>query len=74
MDRTIYCPYNETFGFYTLPKAGKRAQAFIDQRNVCKGGHWVLHSKEQYQDWFRRKGQYILNLELMGGACAKVLR
>ena len=46
---TVHYPYNETFDFYGEPRAGKRAQEFVDHRNRFKGGHWVLHTKEQYE-------------------------
>ena len=67
MDRTIYYPYNETFQFYELPKAGKRAHQFIEDKNQCKGGHWVLHTKEQYDDWYRKKGQHVDYLKQLKG-------
>jgi hypothetical protein len=57
-DRTMYYPYNETFHKYAEPRAGKRAQQFIDRENSYKGGVWVLHTKEQYDDWYARIGQH----------------
>ena len=66
MDKTIYYPYNESFKYYGLPKAGKRAQQFVNRQNELKGGHWVLHTKEQYDEWFARKGQHIRDLEVLG--------
>lgn len=38
-------PYNETFKRYAEPRAGKRAQEFVNAQNKLKGGHWVLHDK-----------------------------
>ena len=59
MDRTIYYPYNETFGDYHSPLAGKRATRFVEKYNQYKGGHWELHTKEQFEEWYRRKGQHL---------------
>lgn len=53
----IYYPYND-FGFYAMPKAGKRAQEFIE-RNQGKGGTWVLHTKEQFDEWYEKKGKHL---------------
>ncbi len=56
----IWYPYNETFGFYhDLPLAGKRAKQFIDRHNDCKGGHWVLHTREQHYEWHEKKGKHL---------------
>lgn len=59
MDKTIYYPYNESFKYYDMPKAGKRAQQFIDDKNQCLGGYWVLHTKEQYDKWYQEKGKHL---------------
>ena len=56
----VYWPYNETFGFFhDVPLAGKRAFDFVDRRNRCKGGHWVLKTPEEYTEWYRKKGQFL---------------
>jgi len=57
--KEIFYPYNETFPEYSEPRAGKRAKAFVDQKNREKGGIWVLHSKEQYDKWYLEKGQHL---------------
>ena len=66
MDKTIYYPYNESFGFYGPPRAGKRAQQFIDHKNQFKGGNWVLHTKEQYDEWWEKKGKFLADMQVMG--------
>lgn len=59
----IYYAYNESFNrYHDLPLAGKRAEAFVNDRNQYKGGHWVLHTKEQYNDWYEKKGKAIEHL------------
>lgn len=64
-DKTVYYPYNETFEFYGEPRAGKRAQAFVDFQNLRKGGRWVIHSKEQYKAWYESKGKHIETVKYM---------
>ena len=44
----VYYPYNETFKYYGEPRAGRRAQEFIEKQNKLKGGQWILHTSEQY--------------------------
>lgn len=34
----IHYPYNESFHFYGEPRAGKRAQQFVDKQNQLLGG------------------------------------
>lgn len=58
-DGTVYYPYNITWKrYHDMPLAGKRAFDFIDRKNQCKGGHWVLHSSEQYQQWYDTVGKH----------------
>lgn len=57
--KEIFYPYNETFCMYAEPRAGKRAQIFIDQKNGEKGGTWVLHSKDQYKKWYLDVGSNL---------------
>lgn len=64
IDKTVYYPYNETFKYYELPRAGRRAHEFIAQKNQFKGGHWVLHTVEQYHEWYQRKGRFLDNLSV----------
>ena len=71
-DGVVYWPYNETFGcFRETPLAGRRAQEFVDKNNLCKGGHWVLCSPEEYQRWYEAKGQHLewlkVGVNLPGG-------
>lgn len=54
----IFYPYNETFKHYAEPRAGKRAKEFVDRKNKEKGGHWVIHTKSQYDEWYRTVGQH----------------
>ena len=50
MKEPKYRPYNETFKcYYDFPLQLGQANAFIKDRNKCKGGHWVLHTEEQYK-------------------------
>lgn len=59
MDTAVYWLYNKTFDHYhELPLAGKRAHAFIEERNQCKGGVWELHTSEQYQQWYDAVGKH----------------
>lgn len=58
-DVKIYYPWNKTFKYYSEPKSGKRAFEFIEEQNKCKGGKWVLHNKEEYQDWYDKKGKFL---------------
>jgi hypothetical protein len=58
MDKTIHYPYNETFLYYAEPRAGKRALEFVDRKNKEKGGTWVLHTKAQYDEWYRAIGEH----------------
>lgn len=61
MDTTVYYPFNRTFGHYYesgIPLAGKRARAFIEERNKCKGGVWELHTSEQYLQWYDTVGKH----------------
>jgi hypothetical protein len=44
-----YYPFNESFKQYGKPSTKRRAQRFVNERNTYKGGHWVLHTKEQYK-------------------------
>lgn len=68
MDKTIYWCYNETFGFYhDVPLAGKRAENFVNRKNECKGGHWVLHTPEQHKAWYEAKGRHLDNLRYENG-------
>lgn len=58
VDKTVYWPYNTTFQrYHDVPLAGKRAKNFVEKRNQEKGGHWVLHSIEQYNAWFESQGK-----------------
>lgn len=55
----VWWAYND-FGFYhPVPLAGKRAEAFIAERNQEKGGRWTLHTPEQYDEWFQSKGKFL---------------
>jgi hypothetical protein len=52
--KMIY-PYNETFDYFGEPRASiERAQSYIDRMNTCKGGHWVLRGKEEYDAWIKK--------------------
>jgi hypothetical protein len=55
-DLTVWYPYNETFKEYGEPRCGVRAHSFIAYRNTLKGGHWVLHTREQYAEWYEKVG------------------
>ena len=57
MKPEIFYPYNETFKYYGPPRAGKRAQEYCDEQNECFGGHWVLHTKDQHDDWWNSVGR-----------------
>jgi len=59
----VYYPYNETFKLYGEPRAGKRAQEFIDSHNKLKGGTWVLHTQEQFDAWYKSCGSHIAHLK-----------
>lgn len=61
----VWYPYNESFKFYGEPRAGKRAQQFIDAKNQLKGGHWVLHTKAQYAEWYAREGRAKEDIRFM---------
>lgn len=63
MDKVFY-PYNTTFKYYAEPRAGKRATQFVDENNKLKGGVWVLHTKEQYNEWYNAKGKHLEYIEL----------
>jgi hypothetical protein len=68
MEAEVYWLYNETFGVYhPVPLAGKRAFAFLEDKNQCKGGHWVLHMPVQYDEWFEREGKFKEDLEFYFG-------
>jgi hypothetical protein len=57
---STYWPWNETFEhYYETPLVGKEAFDFIERRNECKDGHWVLHTKEQYDQWYKEKGEFL---------------
>ena len=43
-----YYPYCETFDKYESAMTKEQAEAFVTQRNKCKGGHWVVHTKEEH--------------------------
>ena len=66
-DKTIYYPYNETCDVYGPPRAGKRAQQYCDEKNQYKGGHYVLHTKKQYDEWYEKKGQHLEALGINSG-------
>jgi len=63
--RTIYYPYNESFKTYGPPRAGKRAQEYVDAQNELKGGHWVIHTKEQYDEWYRSHGSHLDHIHFL---------
>jgi hypothetical protein len=55
----VYWPYNKTFRYYhDFPLAGKRAQDFVDKRNQCKGGQWILVPSAEYHKWYKAVGQH----------------
>lgn len=48
-------PYNETFDYFGEPRMGlERAKQYIDRMNMCKGGHWVLGTKDAYDAWIKK--------------------
>jgi len=60
MNKNIFWAYNTTFNYYhQLPLAGKRAEEFIEKNNKSKGGRWVLHTPEQYDEWYKHRGQFF---------------
>ena len=54
----VYYPYNETFKYYGEPRAGRIAKEFIEKQNKLKGGQWILHTSEQYGEWYKKIGRY----------------
>ena len=60
----IYRPYNKTFDCYHDQNMQLgQAEAFIKDRNRCKGGHWVLHTEIQYQEWLKTHPKPTPNIE-----------
>jgi hypothetical protein len=60
MMNSTYWPWNETFQkYHDTTLFGQEAFDFIERRNECKGGHWVLHTKQQYDEWYTAKGQFL---------------
>lgn len=46
--------YNESFKFYykkSMPR--HECEAFVEQRNQCKGGHWEVRRKVDCEDHFQ---------------------
>jgi hypothetical protein len=53
-----YNPYNETFGNYARSNneqmfCRKCAEIFVNERNKCKGGHWILEHEQSKEDELR---------------------
>jgi hypothetical protein len=62
----IYYAYNEKMSHYhELPLAGKRGQAFLDKKNQERQGGWILHTKEQYQEWYEKIGKHRETIEFI---------
>jgi hypothetical protein len=51
-NETCYA-YNSSFNFYYKhPMPRKICQKLVDRRNECKGGHWEVRRKVDYEDHF----------------------
>lgn len=45
--------YNDSFNFYyKATMTREECEEFVTRRNECKGGHWVVRRKAEYQDHF----------------------
>jgi hypothetical protein len=45
--------YNDSFNFYykiSMPR--HECEAFVARRNECKGGHWIVRRKIEYENHF----------------------
>lgn len=59
-DSDRYYLFNVTFkhyatdghGKYEWPRSKAKAEKEIRRRNLCKGGAWDLHTKEQFSTWW----------------------
>ena len=57
---TMYYPYNKSFDIYGPPRASlQRAEDYCKEQNQYKGGEWIIHSKQQYDKWWERKGKFL---------------
>jgi hypothetical protein len=65
-EKAIYWPYSDLLKmYYGSPIAGlSRCRAFCDERNKCKGGKWIVHTKQQYDEWYEKKGKHLEHLGL----------
>lgn len=65
----IFYPYNESFNQYGEAKAGMiRAQNFCNRQNQLKGGHWVIHTKAQHDEWWNSVGRAQFEAQVYIGA------
>lgn len=47
-----YRAYNKTFDFYSgLVFSKTEVEEFVNEHNQCKGGHWIIHTEDQYMTW-----------------------
>jgi hypothetical protein len=42
VEQKMYRPYNVSFDCFAMPMPEEEAKRFVEERNKCKGGHWVL--------------------------------